>query len=199
MKKRTMIAIPLLIASIFILSACQVLPWFSVVRGSGNMLTETRPVSGFSAIRMDGAGQLLISQGSVESLEIEAEDNLIDELTTEIQGNTLVLGFQDRPWRKAILPTKPIVYTLTVTDLSELTLNGAGDLQIDSLTTDALTLEINGAGNINLAALSAQDLTVNFIGTGSIEVSGMVTNQTISLDGAGNYQAENSANPIDHH
>jgi hypothetical protein len=44
-----------------ILSACQVFPWFSVVRGSGTITTESRPVSDFTTIQLDGAGN---SQGS---------------------------------------------------------------------------------------------------------------------------------------
>lgn len=189
MKKRTLLSIPLIIASIFILSACQFLPWIRVVRGSGNVITETRQVSGFSALRMDGAGRLVITQGTTESLEIQGEDNLIGELTSEVQGNTLVLGYQQQPWLKSILPTKPIVYNLTVTDLTKLTLNGAGDIEIRSLETDSLVLDINGAGKIDITEIVAEQLTVNFAGTGSITVSGVVTDQAVTLDGAGNYQA----------
>ena len=189
MKKNTLISIPFLVLSIFILSACQFLPWVTVVRGSGNLTTETRPVSGFDTIRLDGAGRLLISQGMSESLEIQAEDNLIDELTSQVEGGTLVLGYQERPWRKSILPTRPIVYTLVVTDLAKLILNGAGDIDLQSLQTDALTLEINGAGNFNITNLTADNLSVNLAGTGSITVTGVLAEQEIILDGAGSYQA----------
>lgn len=189
MKKNPLISIPFLVLSIFILSACQFLPWVRVVRGSGNLATETRPVSGFNAIRLDGAGRLLISQGMTESLEIQAEDNLINELTSVVEGDTLVLGYQDRLWRRSILPTRPIVYTLVVTDLTKLTLNGAGDIDLQSLQTEALVLEINGAGNFEITDLTAENLSVNLAGTGSITVSGVVAKQDVSLDGAGSYQA----------
>ena len=189
MKKNPLISIPFLALSIFILSACQFLPWVNIVRGSGNLTAETRPVSGFNAIRLDGAGRLLISQGMTESLEIQAEDNLIDELTSQVEGGTLVLGHQERRWRKSILPTRPIVYTLVVTDLAKLTLNGAGDIDLQSLQTDALVLEINGAGNFEITDLTAESLSVNLAGTGSITVSGVVAEQEVSLDGAGSYQA----------
>ena len=188
MKKNTTIIIPLLILSVFILTACQFLPWFGARRGSGNMTTEARPVSDFDAIRLDGAGRMIITQGTAPSLEIQAEDNLINLLTSEVQEATLVLGYQDRLWRRTIIPTRPIQYNLTVTDLAQLTLNGAGDLEIQSLQTDALVIQINGAGNIVIEDLSAQNLTVNLAGTGSIKAAGVATNQVINLDGAGNYQ-----------
>ncbi|MBW6467112.1 MAG: DUF2807 domain-containing protein [Brevefilum sp.] len=191
MKKNPLISIPFLVLSIFLLSACQFLPWVRVVRGSGNLTAETRPVSGFNAIRLDGAGRLVITQGPAESLEIQAEDNLINELTSQVEDGTLVLGYRDRPWRKSILPTRPIVYTLVVTDLAKLTLNGAGDINLQSLQTDALVLEINGAGNFEINALSADSLFVKIMGTGSISVSGAVAKQEVSLDGAASYQAGN--------
>jgi len=187
MKKNTYI-IPLLILSVFILTACQFLPWFGARRGSGNVTTETRPVSSFDAIRLDGAGRMVITQGSTPSLEIQAEDNLISMLTSEIQEDTLVLGYQERLWRRTIIPTRPIQYNLTVTDLAQLTLNGAGDIEIQSLQTDTLVIEINGAGNIVIEDLSAENLTVNLAGTGSIKATGAVSTQVINLDGAGNYQ-----------
>jgi len=187
MKKNTYI-IPLLILSVFILTACQFLPWFGARRGSGNVTTETRPVSSFEAIRLDGAGRMVITQGSTPSLEIQAEDNLISMLTSEIQEDTLVLGYQERLWRRTIIPTRPIQYNLTVTDLAQLTLNGAGDIEIQSLQTDTLVIEINGAGNIVIEDLSAENLTVNLAGTGSIKATGAVSTQVINLDGAGNYQ-----------
>jgi len=189
MKKKSL-AIAILVASVFILSACQFIPWINVVRGSGNVITETRPVSEFNTVRLDGAGRLVITQGASESLEIQADDNLINELSSEVQGNTLVLGYKDQPWRNTILPTRPIVYTLTVIDLTKLTLNGAGDLEIQSLETESLTVEINGAGEIDIEDLSAEGLSIVLAGTGSITVSGVVAEQDVSLDGAGNYQAE---------
>jgi hypothetical protein len=189
MKKNPLISIPFLILSIFILSACQFLPWVRVVRGSGNLTTETRPVSDFNTIRLDGAGRLLISQGSSESLEIQAEDNLINELTSQVEGNTLVLGYQERPWRKSILPTRPVVYNLVVTDLVKLIVNGAGDIDLQSLQTEVLVLEINGAGNFEITDLTAENLSVNLTGTGSITVSGVVAEQKVNLDGAGSHQA----------
>lgn len=189
MKKNPIISIPFLVLSIFILSACQFFPWVRVVRGSGNLTAESRPVSGFNAIRLDGAGRLVITQGTTESLEIQAEDNLINELTSQVEGSTLVLGYQDRPWRKSVIPTRPIVYNLVVTDLAKLTLNGAGDFDLQSLQTEALVLEINGAGNFKIVDLTADSLSINLAGTGSITVSGVVSKQEVILDGAGGYQA----------
>jgi hypothetical protein len=188
MKKNTLIRISLLLSAVFLLSACS-LPFVSVVRGSGTVITETREVSGFDKIELNGAGQLIITQGTTESLEIRAEDNIMSELTSEVEGDTLVLGYKDQSWRRSFIPTERIIYTLSVTDLTEFTFNGAGDLQIDVLETPSLELTINGAGNIEIDELMADTVIVTIAGTGSVEIAGQAQSQTINIDGAGNYQA----------
>lgn len=188
MKTNRYIATAILIITVLVLSACR-LPFVDVKRGSGELVTETREVSGFSEVRLDGAGRLVITQGETESLKIEAEDNIIGELTSEVRGQTLVLGFQDQFLRSTIIPTKGIIYTLTVDDLTAITFNGAGDLEMDALDTSSLELVINGAGQINVDELTAESLSVQISGTGTIKIGGQVSSQSVAIDGAGNYEA----------
>lgn len=189
MKTNRTIAVSILILTVLVLSACR-LPFVDVVRGSGDLVTESRTVSGFNEVRLDGAGRLVVTQGEAESLEIEAEDNIIDELTSEVQGQTLVLGFQERFLRATVIPTRTITYTLTVTDLTAITFNGAGELEMESLDTSGLSLVINGAGQIDLGQLSANSLSVQISGTGTISIGGQVSSQSVTIDGAGNYSAQ---------
>jgi len=188
MKKKFILVLSLLVMTSFLLSACQ-LPFTRVVKGSGVVVSETRDVSGFNAITLNGVGRLDIIQGSSESLEIEAEDNILEALSSEVQAGTLTLGYQESFWVTSIIPTKEIVYTLTVTDLTELTINGAGDVDIESLQTDTLAMTINGAGQVEIDDLTAETLSVQISGTATIELAGQVSSQTINIDGAGNYQA----------
>jgi len=185
--KKIFSILTVLLTSVF-LSACQ-LPFVNVIRGSGNLISDTRQVSDFNEIRLDGAGRLFITQGTDESLEIEAEDNIIDQLTSEVQENTLILGYKDEPWSTTVIPTNGITYTLTVKDLTGITINGAGDLELDPLETPSLDVEINGAGQMDIDALEAESLSVHIAGTSTISIAGKVSSQDIIIDGAGNYQA----------
>ncbi len=185
MKKRYFFVLTLLILTSLSLSACR-LPFINIVRGSGNVITESREVGGFDEVRLDGAGRLVITQGETESLEIEAEDNLLPELTSDVSGGTLVLGYQDKFWRKSVIPTKEILYTLIVTDLSAITFNGAAGLEMETLETSSLAITINGAGQITIEDLTADSVSVMIKGTGSVSLSGEVFSQNIDIDGAAN-------------
>src|SRR5262249_24541080 len=60
------------------LTACEVhVGRVDVVRGSGNVKSESRDVRDFDRVGVSGVGTLTITQGSTESLTIQAEDNLL--------------------------------------------------------------------------------------------------------------------------
>jgi len=189
MNKKALLSITTLIIGSLLLSACSIVG-FNMTRGSGTLTTQSRDVSSFDAVQINGAGELLIIQGETESLEIQAEDNIIDELTSDVQENTLVLGYRDSFLRNTIIPTERITYTLTMTELSQVTINGAASMDIDSLETGSLALIINGAGNISINQLLADNLNVEISGTTTIEIGGQTSQQTVTIDGAGNYRAD---------
>jgi len=188
MKIKNFLPLITLVTFSLLLSACQI-TGLNVVRGSGNVITETRTVSDFNNIEINGAGQLIITQSSTESLEIEAEENIIGELTSEVQGDTLTLGYTNRFWQRSIIPNQTIIYHLNVLDLEEITLNGANELDIGALETSSFEINLNGAGRVDIDDLLAQNLSVNVAGTGTVTVAGQVESQEINIDGAGNYQA----------
>ncbi len=160
-----------------------------VIRGSGNLATETRPVSGLSGVALLGQGEVVVTQGATEGLTIEAEDNLLPLLTSEVRSGTLTLSVDPAISPNTIDPTRPIRYLVTVTDLSALDLTGSGSLTAQSLVVDDLTLTLNGAGAINIDHLEAETLRVDLNGTGEVTLAGLATEQTIALNGTGTYLA----------
>ncbi len=156
------------------------------VIGSGNIIDETRRVSGISAVELNGIGTLVIEQGDTESLEISAEDNVIGYLQSEMRGNKLVLSIQDFI---AIDPREEIVYTLHVTELVRVETNGLGSVEIGRLETEDFDLVISGSGNVEILDLQAADFSLDVSGLGNITIAGKVEAQRVDLSGAGNYNA----------
>jgi predicted small secreted protein len=183
--KRLFLLTILILGTLFF-SACNTL---RVVRGTGDMTEETREVSGFNAVSLDGLGTIFIEQGNEESLHIEAEDNLMQFLETDVEGNTLVLSTREGI---NIVPTQGIFYYLTVRDLENITVDGLGNIDLPDLQTSRLVLDINGGGEINARSLEADNLDVDINGLGSINLDGgHVGQQTITIDGGGSYEARN--------
>jgi len=165
-------------------------PLYAVV-GSGNVITQSRPVSNFDSATLSGVGDITITQGDTESLTVEAEDNVMPHITTEVINRRLNIGFDNQDWATMIHPTKPIKFNLSLKNLSVLEVSGTGNVQAASIKTDRLNTRVSGAGNIRIDRLEATSLNTTLSGAGNVEVAGQVTNQDSSMTGLGNMKADN--------
>lgn len=161
----------------------------TVVNGSGKSITQNRPVANFQVISLEGLGDISITQGGTESLVIEAEDNVMPLIKTEVKNGTLSIRFDQKDWKDVIRPTKPIKFALSVKTLNGVELSGAGNVLAPSLKTTALTIKISGAGAVRFDKLEASDLSTSVSGLGNVELAGTVARQTVDLSGAGQYLA----------
>lgn len=59
------------------------------ITGSGNVVSQTRNVGPFSEVDAENGMDVIIEQGDVQSLVVEADDNLQEHILTTVNGNTL--------------------------------------------------------------------------------------------------------------
>jgi hypothetical protein len=156
------------------------------VRGSGNVVTQERQVSGFDSVALSGVGQVIITQGDQETLTIETDENLMPYIESEVRDGRLELRIADNT---IPIPSQSIIYRLSVVDLVGPDSSGAGSFEIGELDTDRLQVSLSGAGNIGVDSLNATDLVVAMSGAGNVELTGQVETQEIDLSGLGNYSA----------
>lgn len=157
--------------------------------GSGTLATETRAVDGFDEVAFATVGELTIVQGEAEGLVIEADDNLLPYLTSEVRGGKLYLRAEKDGQPVLVNSTRGIRYTLTVRDLTALEHTGAGVVTVTRLNTPALQATLSGAGNLTLNGLKTEALTVRLSGAGTLEASGEAARQEMRLSGVGEYDA----------
>jgi hypothetical protein len=180
----------ILIFTSIVLSSCGLPVRLTDVRGSGNIVTESRMVAGFRTVEISGIGKLFIEQGEKESLEITAEDNLIKHLKSQVSGSRLQLGSEEFV---NIHPTKDIVYKLTVKDLNQIEASGLGNIESKKLETENLTILISGGARVSIDDLQATTLSLEISGLGEVSADGKVQEQHIDISGAGSYNAPNLA------
>jgi hypothetical protein len=157
------------------------------VRGSGVVKTETRDVSNFSKVDLNGSGDLTITVGDKEALTIEAEDNILPLLTSEVRGDTLVLSMKPG---SSVNPTRPIRYNLTVKNLTSASLLGSGSISGSGLSADSFSASLIGSGNINLEKANFKTLNANIAGSGNMAIDGTADSQTVTIPGSGEYRAQ---------
>ncbi len=162
------------------------------MQGSGKIINQTRDVSGFNQIDLNGAGELIITQGNKESVTVEADDNIISNIKTNVNNNKLTISFDNN----MPMPTKPVKIYVTVKDLNSINISGSGKINSSNLNVNSLTININGAGDSTLSNLNAQILNIKTSGSGKMTISGNVNEQNIEIYGAGEHDAGNLTSKI---
>ncbi|MGZ7159212.1 MAG: head GIN domain-containing protein [Methanobacterium sp.] len=160
--------------------------------GSGKVINQTRDVASFNQIDFNGAGELIITQGDKESVTVQADDNLMNNIKTSVNNNKLTISFDNN----MPVPTQPVKIYVTVKDLNSINVTGTGLVKSDNLNVNGLTLTINGAGNSTLNNINAQTLNILLSGAGTITTSGNVNEQNTQISGAGEYNAGNLTSKI---
>ena len=184
------------------------------VRGSGEVVEEQRPVSGIKSVRLANQGDVFIELGEEETLVIEAEDNLLEYITSEMNGSQLVL--RTRPGVN-LRNSAPIRYYLTVTELEELSVSSSGDIdaprfettdfrievsssgdvKLDELDVERLRVNISSSGDVAIGNLYAEEIDLNISSSGSLNVlGGQVDEQEITISSSGDYSARDLASRV---
>lgn len=164
MMKRQGATLLVLAAVVVTLAACAGTGLRTEVRGSGVLVTDTRPVSGFNRILVSGYGTVYVTIGATESLRIEAEANILDVLTMDVVDGRLELGHREFT---NIVPTRDITYHITAVSL------------------DAVA--VVGSGTLDVADVDAGTFAVSIAGSGSVEPSGRIGQLTVDVSGSGRF------------
>lgn len=161
----------------------------SGVRGSGHIVSEDRPVNGFSSIEISYPASTVIQQGTSESLSIEADDNVLPTIRTAVVAGVLEIdGVRDH--QAYVIPTKPVKITITVKDLNKLSFSSAGETVIDGLHTEKLLTDLSGAGSMRMDNVELGSLDAELSGVGSLEASGAAKDLTVNVSGLGSFQGK---------
>ncbi len=157
---------------------------FGLVEGSGNVVTETREVSGITSVGLSCSGDLVVVQNGTESLVVSADDNILPLLVTEVESGRLTIGL--KPGTR-VRPSAPMHFELSVDRLEALSISGSGSASVDSLRTPALNVAVSGSGEADVRGLVTGPVAVAISGSGLVSFEGNADSQSIAVSGSGGY------------
>jgi hypothetical protein len=189
MDQKRFLTVVLLVLTILTVTACNV--GVRVIQGSGNVVTEDRQVTNFDRIALEGSGDVVITQGGSESLTVETDDNVIEQVKTEVEGGTLTLGLVTGiPTGVNVQSTTRLIFYVGVDDLTGLSISGSGDIEAETIETERLDASINGSGNVRISNLTAGEVSADISGSGEVDLAaGEAAEQDTSISGSGKYLA----------
>ena len=156
------------------------------ITGSGKLATEARGASGFTGIALAISGRVEVTQGDKESVSVTADDNLLPEIETVVEGGVLKIRWRNRV---NIMHSTSIRIAVTAKSIETLAVGGSGDIVSAALRTRDLKVSIGGSGNVRLSSLTAAALTVSIGGSGDFTGEGTADSLTANVAGSGDIKA----------
>ncbi len=156
------------------------------VRGSGKAATDIRNVAEFQAIGLNGSIDLTVRQGATQSVQVEADDNLLPLLETVVESGSSGATLQVRWAKGKSLYTRSKVHvTVVVPKLTALAAAGSGDMKVESFNTPTLKLVIAGSSDARMNNLMAGELVVSISGSSDVAANGTAGKVVVSIAGSG--------------
>ena len=156
--KRIAIALTLAFLVLFVLSAC-----LHGVHGSGVRKTEKRDLASFTSIETSGAFEVEVKCQKPGSFEIEADDNILPLVQTEVRGGVLHVTTT-----KGYSSSGGIVLRITVPDLESLKSTGAGKFHVSDIKNDSFEIQSTGAAEV-VATGQSKSVKISSTGAGKID------------------------------
>jgi hypothetical protein len=181
MMKKLLVILTVITLSI---SACSVLPvGLNTIKGSGNVTSETRDVSGFTGINLAGSANVDVTLGEPEAVVVEAEDNIAPLIETRVENNQLVISLKPKT---NIATTKPVRVHVTMKSLDKITLGGSGGVTSSNLNGDAIQVDLPGSGNIQLSG-TVKSAIITLSGSGRVTCDQLKASSVrVKVSGSGN-------------
>ncbi len=153
------------------------------VKGNGDRKAESRPVTSFDRVVASVAADYEVVCGKAPSLHIEADSNLLKEIETKVQGNTLRIGSKSN-----LRSEKGIKVVITTTSLNGFDISGAGAVKIAGARGKSLDISVSGAADVT-ATGQVDKASMTISGAGSANLSGLQAKvATVEVSGAGDIQ-----------
>ena len=156
------------------------------IKGNNHVVTEDRTISSnFDIIKVQQGIQLYLTQDNSTELKVEADENIIDLLVTEVQNNELKIYFEKNVYR-----AKARKVFLTTDNIKKIkTSSGASVKSENTLQLTSLDLDASSGSSIKVH-VDANEVTSETSSGANIDVFGKTTTFSASASSGSSIDAD---------
>jgi hypothetical protein len=185
--KKTIIIVIAIVAVVAVISTVLVLRgWPGVLIGSGNLETETYAFTDFTEVEIGSAFEFEVNQSSSYSINITADDNVMDYVSVSQDGQTLKIGL------RRFLSLGPVTLRASVTmpQLNSMTISGASRGTVSGFSsTEDLDITVSGASEVT-GDITAGDVDFDISGASTIQLEGSANDVVADVSGASDFNLD---------
>lgn len=163
------------------------------IKASGSNVSKSYSVPAFSGIELSINADVTVKQDSIQSLVVEAPENIQERLSFNVFGGILNISYKEHCG--AVVGEDIKIYA-TAVQIQSLKISGSGNISSsNTLKTPTLSLKISGSGGINIST-ETQSTIANISGSGKMNLIGTTNFEDLNISGSGDFHAYglNSAN-----
>jgi hypothetical protein len=154
------------------------------VKGTGEVVKKALTVDAFHGIAVEGSMNVVLTKGSTQKVEVEAQANIGELVTTEVRNGVWTIETS-----KSYSTDKAFTVHITVPVIDQVRIDGSGDVSSeDVFDAGKVELEIQGSGNIDMA-FKANDVDASIAGSGDIKLGGTSGSLSVVIAGSGDVNA----------
>ena len=151
------------------------------VKGTGNVTTEKRLVTGYNSVDVSGNIKVYVKQDSAQSVKVETDENLLGLIETREEGGVLYI----KP-RKGynLKPSSSIKVYVSGPEFRHFEASGACDIYSENAITSNGSIDIDLSGSCDAKLeVRAPKVTADISGSGSVTLKGET--RDLAVDGTG--------------
>ena len=156
----------ILLIAFAMLFGCTPIP----ITGSGNMVTQEEPITGFDKVDISYSFDVNISRGESFSVVIRADDNLVEYLQVVKQGGTLKIGLD--PNRDYTIRNATMEADVTMPELTGLDLSSSSHATITGFkSTKALSVDLSSSSSLE-GDIETGDVSIDLSSSSEMRLTG---------------------------
>ena len=161
--------------------------WGSGMTGEGPAVEKTLQLNAFEGVKLGISATVYITKGSQQSVEIKGQQNIIDNIKTNVNDGVWNIGFEER-----VRKHDQLVINITVPSINMVYVSGSGDIIGKSAFSgiQTFTVGVSGSGDIEFEA-QAQETEVKISGSGDISLKGSSQQANFRISGSGDIESRN--------
>lgn len=161
------------------------------LKGQGKIISQTRNISSFNILEVDGWVDVVLEQGTSPEVEVISGENLIANISTEVNpenGKLTISNNNQCHWsRGGSQPTVKVKYQ----NLAQIDHLGFGNiLSVDTIRNANLVVNIKGNGDVKLL-VNVTNFSCAMLELGDLEVQGKSNRSNLFSHNVGFFKGKN--------
>lgn len=154
--------------------------------GSGNIISEKRNISSFTGVNISGGFDVEIRKGEITEVKIEADDNIIKDIETRVEGDELKINYE----KNTNLRDVHMKIFITAAEINHIKASASADIVVKNQLTSTRKISIqSSSGSTINAAIDAPEVMANCSSGADIVLSGRTKTFTADVSSGASIKA----------